>query len=481
MSAGVYSGAMAARPGIEIGSRRLIALVGEVDGGPYYRALAERVRLLVVDGRVPVGSRLPSERELALALGRSRSTVVAAYQVLREGGYLHSRQGSGSIVALPAQPIAARPVDLAHAVPPPIEGLAGYVARALADPRRIVDAPCFDLVGDEGLRAAIAARYAELGLPTSPDQVLVTNGAQHAIGLVVRALLRPGDRVLTECPSYPHAAEAVRAAGGRIVTTPVGRDGWDLEHLVGMLDRYRPALAYLMPDFQNPTGASMPAADRAAVAGAAARAGTTLIVDETTADLDIDRGWREPPFAHLAQRSGADVVTIGSLSKSLWGGLRLGWVRAGRAHLDAVVRRRPAVDMGTARLDQLVAAELVPDLATLLPLRAAQLRRHRDHLLEAVRAALPEWECPAPDGGLSLWVALGHPVATSLAVLSRTRGLELSAGPQFSLDGSLERYLRLPYTAPLDELSRGVAVLREAWETLDRTGVRPAPAWGSVV
>lgn len=448
-----------------------------------YRALADQIRLLIIDGRVPVGARLPSERDLAMALGRSRSTVVAAYLHLRDAGYLTSRQGSGSIAALPAGRGPTRPVDLAHAVPPPIPGLGDYIRRAVADPARVLSTPGFDLVGDELLRSRVAHRYTSRSVPTEASHLVITLGAQHALAWIARTLLRPGDRVVMDSPCYPHAYEAFHAAGGRIVATPVTWQGWDIEHLLGLLHRFRPALAYVMPDFQNPTGASMPQREREALVAAAARGGTTLVVDETTADLDISRGWSLPPLAALAAAHEVDIVTVGSLSKSMWGGLRLGWVRAEPAVIQRLVRRRPTFDLGTSRLDQLVAAELVPDLDRLLTARARQLQQGRDHLAGMLRGAFPDWQVPEVDGGLSLWVRLEHPVASSLAVRAHARGLVLSAGPRFSIAGSHERFVRLPFTESLEELSRAVAILRTAWSDVDVDvrNAQPIPDCGTVV
>lgn len=468
--------------GAVLSARKLRSMLGETEpGGSVYRALAEQIRLLVIDGRIPVGTRLPSERDLAATLGRSRSTVVASYGLLRETGYLRSRQGSGSVTALPSTPLGARPIDFAHAVPAPVPGLVDYLRRGTADLDRVLAAPGFDMAGSEVLRERLAQMYSDQGLATGPAELLVTVGAQHAIGAVARAVLRRGDRVLMDSPCYPHAYEAFHAAGARVVTTPVTRDGWDVDHVVELLHRTRPAAAYLMPDFQNPTGASLPAQARSAVVEAAARVGTTLVVDETTADLGIDRPRLLPPFAHLAARHHADVITVGSLSKSIWSGLRLGWVRASRSTIERLQQQRPAFDLGTPVLEQQVAAEIVPDLPTLLPLRAALLRASRDRLVAQLRAALPEWDVPSPEGGLSLWVRFDLPVASSLAVLTQTQGMSVSAGPRFTLDGSHERFLRLPFTEADTELTRGVGILQDAWATLERSGHRFAAGLGTVV
>lgn len=455
-------------------ARALLALVGELDAAAVaYEALAARVRLLIADGRVPVGTRLPSERELAAHLGRSRTTVVAAYQSLRDSGHLVSRQGSGSRAALPRPSTAGgerREVDFARAVPPPVDGLEQLIAAASARMVDALDGPGFDLLGNPALRQAIADRYTARGLPTTPDQVLVTMGGQHAISLTAHTMLHRSDVVLIESPTYPHAYEALRRAGARLVTTPVTTAGWDAEHVAGTIEQLRPAAAYLIPDFHNPTGASMAPDERARIAEAARTTGTLLIVDETTADLAIDRSWDDGPFARHARGvspvSGTGVITIGSLSKSIWGGLRLGWIRADASIVRRLVQARPAGDLGTPQMEQLLGERIVRAMPELLPHRRRLLREHRAAMHEALTRHLPEWEVPWPDGGLSMWVQLDRAGSSALTSVSEARGLALVAGPKFSVDGGLERFLRLPFTSPVDDLDLGVRLLTESWARL---------------
>lgn len=465
-----------------LGARRLVVLLGEWEGGgSVYRELADRIRLLVLDGRLPLGIRLPSERDLASALARSRSTVVAAYDLLRADGFAESRQGSGTTVCLPRRPVAAEVIDFAHAVPPPIEGLGDLMRHALGHVDRAVAGPGFDMYGDEILRARIADRYAQQGVPTDVGQVLVTIGGQHAIGLMARLMVRAGDRVLAESPAYPHAYEAFEDVGGQVISTPVGRDGWDGDHLLAELERSRPVLAYLMPDFQNPTGASMPPELRREVARSASRSGTCLVIDETTADLDIDRPWHDGPFARYAADTGAAIVSVGSLSKSMWGGMRIGWIRAETEIIDRIARIRPSFDLGTPRLEQLVACELLPQMPELLRLRREQLRLRRDHLKSELDQHLPTWDAPVPSGGLSFWIGLDEPVSSSLSLMCQDRGMALSAGPRFTVDGSQERFVRLPFTLAPSELTAGVNQLAQVWAALAGTGVRGARTFQSVV
>ncbi|WIB11886.1 aminotransferase class I/II-fold pyridoxal phosphate-dependent enzyme [Curtobacterium sp. MCPF17_052] len=203
-----------------------------------YEALADAVRVLVIDGRIPHGARLPAERGLAAALGVSRTTVANAYARLREDGYLTSLRGSGSIIRLPlegrpdpehlAGTVPADLLDLRKAALRSAPGVADAVERAMRHLPAALAGIGYDTVGDAGLRAAIADRYTARGLPTTASEVIVTIGAQHAIALLARVLVRRGDPVLVESPTYPHAHEVLREAGGRLVSVPVDvRGGWD--------------------------------------------------------------------------------------------------------------------------------------------------------------------------------------------------------------------------------------------------------------
>jgi DNA-binding transcriptional MocR family regulator len=449
-----------------LSAHALRGLLGEWENGRgAYSALADRLRVLIIDGRIPDHTRLPSERELAEVLGRSRTTIVSAYRALRDSGHLTSVRGSGSVATLPPSYAPPGLVDFARAVPPAVSGLDAIIAQVMATPAAL-DRSGYDLVGDPELRHRIAARYSARGLPTTADQVMVTIGAQHAIALVARTLIRRTDHALVETPTYPHAYEALLDAGARLVTTPVTSEGWDVDHLGDVLNRSRPALAYLIPDFHNPTGASMPPGERDRLIAHARRAGTILVIDETTADLNIDRPWDDGPFAARVTGGHPPTVTIGSLSKSIWGGLRIGWIRASTDLINRFAAARPAGDLGTPQLEQLIAAESIRLLPELLPRRAALLREHRDLLTSRLRALLPEWDVPAVSGGLSLWAGLGSPISSTLALAGQARGLVINAGSTFSSDGTHERFVRIPFTAPLDDLDRGAQILADTWHAL---------------
>ncbi|HSJ61981.1 MAG TPA: PLP-dependent aminotransferase family protein, partial [Jiangellaceae bacterium] len=294
--------------------------------GPGYARLAAALRLLVLDGRLSLATRLPGERELATALGVSRTTITAAYDSLREAGYAASRRGSGTWTTLPDTrsgasgsapwtpfaPDGAELLDLAHASPEaPAQALrAAYDAALDQLPRHLAGAG-YNLLGLPELRDAVAERFTARGLPTSPGQVLITDGAQHGFSLVLALSASPGDRVLVEHPTYPNALDAIRRANARIVPVGMAMDGWDLDALSAALRQTSPRLAYLTPDFNNPTGVLASAEERQRAAELLRRHRTLTVIDETLVELALD-GELPPAFASYAD--GELTITVGSVS-----------------------------------------------------------------------------------------------------------------------------------------------------------------------
>jgi DNA-binding transcriptional MocR family regulator len=440
---------------------------------PAYEALADGVRLLCLDNRVAARTALPAERELAAALAVSRTTVAAAYRSLRESGHIESVRGSGS-VTLPlgrsgpgTRVDASGPLDLQQATPPAWPGLSGVFAEVAAGAASLLARTGYDGIGLESLRARIAERYSRRGLATDVDQILVTSGAQSAIHLLASVLIARADRVLLETPTYPHAADAFRRAGARLVGVPVTTDdGWDLDRAEQAFARTLPVLAYLMPEFQNPTGRTMSATETSAITRAAERAGTVLVIDDTTSDLNIDRTGASPVFP-----DDESIIRIGSLGKTVWGGLRIGWVRSSAQVIRRLVAARPVYDLGTAEFEQAVAERLIPRLDEIAQQRSALLREGRDAVSSAIARTLPAWRVPRVAGGVALWVELDAPLSGSLVMAARARGLYLSAGSRFAVEGGHERHLRVPFTSAGVNLVRAVDVLAEAWPEV-RAGAR---------
>ncbi|MET7878150.1 PLP-dependent aminotransferase family protein [Micromonospora profundi] len=448
---------------------------------PDYAALAGAVRGLLADARLPLGVRLPAERELAEALRISRTTVTAAYRELRETGHLASRRGAGSWTMLPANHRVAStglwtPVDdremidlgvAALAAPPQLLGAA---RAATEDLPRYLGGAGYHPTGIIELREAVADGYTARGLPTSADQIMVTSGTQHALDLVLRLALPPGGSVLVESPTYPNALAALSGRRARITTHGLSLDagGWEADLLLGSLRQTRPKLAYLIPEFQNPTGHLMPSALREQVVSAAHAVGTDLIVDESFVDLPLDGTELPPPMAAFDRHS--RVVSIGGMSKPYWGGLRIGWVRASAPQVQRLAAVRVGVDMSSPVLDQLVAVHLLADAAAIVADRRVQLAAQRDALLGALAHRLPDWRVNVPRGGVTLWAELDGPVSSALARAAEEVGVRLAPGPRFGLDGTLERFLRLPFTLPAADLVEAVGRIAAVRYDLDRAG-----------
>ncbi|HEY2298455.1 MAG TPA: PLP-dependent aminotransferase family protein [Jatrophihabitans sp.] len=463
-----------------IGGRALAALLPDLRAqrGPVYAALREAITALVLDGRIATETRLPSERELAAALQISRATVTAAYDALRAGGYLTSRTGSGSYITVPA---GSRPgPSLARWRPgPDTEDLIDLSCAALAAPPGVLQNALpaaaaalpryaategYEPAGLPVLRAAIADRFTARGVPTGPEHVLVSNGAMHAFDLLLQLLIGPGDRVLTELPTYPGAIDGIRRIGARTVSAPMAAGGgWDVANLRSTLRQTAPRLAYLIPDFHNPTGALVDEDARRDVLRAARQTGTTVVVDESFVELGFSDSVRS------AAAIDPSVIVVGSLSKPVWGGLRIGWIRASTELIQRLAALRASIDMGGAVLDQLVAAEIVPQLTALMPERIALLRDRRDVLAAALQRELPEWRFALPQGGISLWAELDAPLSTSLTMLAAPAGVIVVPGSRFGVDGTLERFLRVPFSLPAEQLELAVDRLAVVWRGLDRT------------
>lgn len=477
-------------PSPALSAARLADLLGPLDRvGPAYREIADRIRLLAVDGRVPDGSRLPSERELAVELGVSRTTTTRVYAELRESGIVSSRQGSGSVIRVPlgassASSLIVTPDDpdtiaLTYSAPAGPPGLTRAFENALTKLPGLLSTTGYLPDGLPVLREILAQRYTDGGLPTDPGQVIITSGAMGAISLLARSLISVGERVVVEGTSYPHAHESFAAAGGRLSALPVDRSPWNPEALAAVLAGSRHRAAYLIPDFHNPTAAVMTDAERIAWARELRRHDVVPIVDESLREMNLDGIELPPVFATHDPRA----LLIGSSSKSFWGGLRVGWIRAPPDAVMPLVQARMMDDLGTSAFDQLVLSELLTDGGQTAAAGRARLRAARDHLLGELARELPDVQAPCPPGGLNLWVTLPGRMSSRLTSAAARHGLLLTPGPRFCPRSGTagEQHLRLPYTQTHEVLTEAVARLRLAYdEVTGVTASRDTPARPSV-
>jgi DNA-binding transcriptional MocR family regulator len=452
---------------VPISAATVVRAVGQWRGdGPTHRSLTDSLRRAILDGRLTIGARLPGERELAAAFGVSRTTVSRAIAELGDAGYVDGRERTAKRVTLPGRhapdpsigrlgwPVDDGRIDLAIAAPIGLSAAVhGAMTEALAALPRHLLGPGYHHHGVPELLDAVAHDATAHGARTDPSEVMVTSGALHAIALVLRAFAKPGDRVIVEQPTYPHAIDAVTRASLRPVPLPIA-DAWDLDLLERLIVRHRAPVAYLMPAFQNPTGRLMPQEQCRRLAAIAASTGCTIMVDETNARLALDGP--APPLTAVSGRAGrGSLIALGSASKVLWGGLRVGWIRAPRSVIAALGTARVSLDLGTSVIDQLAVAVLLRH-GDVTAERIASLRSQRDHLARAVRNQLPTWTFDMPRGGVWLWAHLGGASSEQLVRSAAEVGVRLAAGSQFGVDGSLDGFLRLPFTQPVDVLDRAV-------------------------
>ncbi|MGW4745376.1 aminotransferase-like domain-containing protein [Streptomyces sp. NPDC004290] len=311
------------------------------------------------------------------------------------------------ILALTARPEV---ISFAGGLPAPelfdIDGIRAAYDRVLAEnPQHALQYSTTE--GDPELRTAVAARLSARGLPTDADDLLVTTGSQQALTLLTTALVEPGSVVLVEDPCYLAALQTFGFAGARVVPVPTDDQGLVPEALEEIAVREKATLLYIVPTFQNPTGRTLPAERRHAVAEAAARHGFWIIEDDPYGELRYD-GERVPAIA--ADPAAADrTVLLGSFSKVMAPGLRLGYLRAPAGLRRACVIAKQAADLHTSTIDQAAAARYLRDSdldAHVAVMRSAYQER-RDAMLEGLPAALPEgsrWN--RPEGGMFIWATL---------------------------------------------------------------------------
>ena len=465
---------------------------------PLFRQISQGIRHGIAAGELAGGFQLPPERLLARALGVNRSTVLSAYRELKDDGLVEGHVGRGTRV-LPRD-TASSPQPLSPWQPAPGPHLA-----AISDPliRDLLDSdhrdaisfalgvPAPDLVpmdlitqvlarlpvevgpeltfhspteGLPALREAMARYLENRGIPCVPREILVTAGSQLGLDLVARVFLSPDDAVVVEEPTYLGALQVFRRAGVRFVTVPVDGDGMRVDLLESLLTRVRPRLIYTQPTFQNPTGAVMSLPRRRRLMELA-RLHQLPILEE---DVYGDMRYEGTPLPTLrALDTGGQVLYVGSFSKTLCPGLRVGWLNGPASAIRQLAVARQTVDMHTATMNQWVVQRFLSE--GLLDRHVERIRPdyalRRDTLLDALEPlARYGLTWTRPEGGYYVWCRLPDDVSLPrLAAEAAREGVAFLPGTVCSADGSTNHHLRLNFTAlPPERLREGVARLSRA-------------------
>ncbi|HEX2569609.1 MAG TPA: PLP-dependent aminotransferase family protein [Polyangia bacterium] len=461
------------------------------------RALTDDIRR----GRLHPGDPLPGSRRLAETLAVHRNTVLAAYRELQAEGWITTRPAGGTYVSteLPdpaprrfARRAAARsemPARPGYDLGPAIEAhewvgaerAPGVLVLAGGGPdTRLVPASLLarayrralraqgrgvlgygDPRGHERLRVALAAMLSALrGLAATPDTVMVTRGSQMALDMVARALVRPGDVIAVEALGYRPAWGALRQAGARLIPVPVDEGGLRVDHLAALAEREPLRAVYLTPHHQYPTTVVLAPGRRLALLELA-RVRRLAIVED---DYDNEFHYDGRPVLPLASADPAGtVIYIGTLSKLLAPGLRLGFVVAPGPLIERLAALRLLADRQGDHAVEAAVAELIEDGELGRHARRAHraYRARRDALAEALRHELGDvLEFQVPAGGMALWVRVDEAVdVDAWAEAGRTARVVFGPGRRFAFDGRARPFARLGFAA-LEESELREAVRR---------------------
>jgi DNA-binding transcriptional MocR family regulator len=471
---------------------RLATLLGSwaAGPGPLYERLARGIEGAMDRGDLAPGTMLPTERDLARRLAVSRTTVVTAYGQLKDAGRLESRQGRGTWVAgVPeAAPPAERPfsaelygsilgtqpgiIELTAACPPPPAVVGRVLAEATgADIVRDMGGTGYLPAGLPALRERVAEHMSIAGLPTRPDEILVTTGAQQAIGLAAMLLGGAGQSVLVEEATYPGALDITRGLGMRPVGVALDDEGVVPEALEDLLERVRPGFVYLVPAFQNPTGSVLTAARSRRVAELSARYRVPVVEDHALRDLPLDGTPLPAPIA--AHAPDGSSITIASVSKVLWAGLRVGWIRAARPVVERLMRLKIGADMGSPIPSQTLTCAVLPRIGEAIDERRAFLAQGYEALSASLAEHLPDWTWDEPRGGCTLWVRMPGGDARALGQVAQRCGVNVVPGQVLSAEGRHADRLRLPFVHDPGVIAEAVRRLSVAWEIYSGAGSRP--------
>lgn len=476
---------------------------------PLYQQIKKHFREGILSGSLAPDTRLPASRKLAQDLGVNRITVETAYSELEADGLIYSRVGSGTYVLSP-QTINPRPKDILEKTWPlwqhnvQIDNKTGnleneYLLKNDQNPdlikfsggssapqifptddfRKVIQRvmrrdgmAALDYGESRGyapLRTTIAHVLASQGLQARPENILITAGSQQALSLVSRILLKPGDTILVENPTYGGALDLFRTLDFHIVGIPMDVQGMQVENLEKLLQLHHPKLIYTIPNFHNPTGTCLISSRRRELLLLADRYNVPILEDDFVGDLRYD-GRTQPSLKALDP--GGRVIYASTFSKMLMPGLRVGFLLIEGPVYESLVKFKHVNDLGTSSLIQraLEAYVTVGRYQTHLRRSCQIFRKRRDEMVKAIKKYLPDdMEFEVPQGGLFIWLKLSDGLSSDdLLLLALKEGVDFVPGIRFFPDSSQGKsWMRLNFVVqPPDEIEEGIRRLGHAIEAL---------------
>jgi DNA-binding transcriptional MocR family regulator len=471
---------------------------------PIYRQVFQQLKDSISTGKLAKGTRLPATRELAGLLGLNRTTISAAYELLESEGLIAGQVGRGSFVtgfsagenhpldwgsllvpgaAAPSPQPSKESISFASSRPSellfPIDEFRRSCEEVLAGSEIGSILQLGSPGGYQPLRQYLIAEARAAGVMVPGDDLIITSGVQQALDLLQRALVRPGDCVAVEDPVYPGVKNVFQCAGAQVVGVRMSPDGIDLEDLEHALDRHRPKLLIVTPNFQNPTGVTIPLPSRRALLQMVRAAGVALIENDTYGDLR----YQGQPLPDVKSEG---TILLRSFSKIAFPGLRVGWAIGPQAVIARMIEAKQLSDLHSDQLSQAVVLRFAE--SGRLDAHRRQVLKSGEEKLKAVLSACEQF-LPArstftrPQGGMNLWVRLPEPLDSGELLLRAQREkVTYLPARYFTVSRPDPGGLRLSFAGLTpEEIRAGVSILGEIFSAeLDRTlaarASEPAPA-----
>ncbi len=473
------------------------------DPAPLYRQIFHQIRELILSGQLPPAHRLPPERRLAEALGVTRSTVINAYEELKSQGLVDARVGHGTVVLHAKNPppvdgepvrsiawnhyfrdeglrppdplvrnlleMATRPdvISLAIGLPSPrhlpVALIRDLMSRTLdeAGPQALLQTPTEGLLS---LRDALSRWLTTRGIGCTAEDLIILSGSQQGLHLAARIFVNPGDTIIVEAPTYFGAKEAFRRAGARLISVEIDNDGMQVDMLAALLQHHRPKLIYTLPTFQNPSGAVLSLERRRRLLQLAASYGIPVLEDDTYTELRYD-GAALPPLK--AMDTAGIVLSLGTFSKILFPGLRLGWLVAPREVLQQFALAKQTEDLHANTPAQFVLERMIRqgDMQKHLEAVRAVYREQRDVMEEMLSAHCIEgmhWR--KPEGGFYFWVTLPAGVDRArLNAAAADQAVNFLPGDPCFVEEPMTFSVRLDFSYPsADQIREGITRFMKA-------------------
>lgn len=441
-----------------------------------YQTVASDLKRQIQNGTYMPGSKLPAIREMSKRGNYSVATIIAAYRLLEDEGYIHAKAKSGYFVKHRKESGPIKPLDLKAVLKPQkvsVQHIASALSKAAADPRIIklgAAVPAHQYLpvraveralqkvgkyrnrlfnyevyaGAPELRYQLARRMADTGYIASPDEIIVTNGCQEALCLALRVTTKPGDIVAVESPTYFGLLQLIESLGLRTIEIPTDqKEGISLTYLSEAVRSFDVKACVIIPNFNNPVGSLLSDDNKAQLSKILSEKGVTIIEDDTYGDLYFGEN---RPRSIMSFDSSADVIYCGSFSKTISPDLRIGWI-VSKLSNEKLEHLKFMTNVSVSSINQLVVSDVIQSGKYDRHLRKVRVEYEHaiQKMAEFIYRYFPErTQISQPKGGFVLWVELPENVnSAELARLALDQGISITPGHIFSSSNKYHNCIRL--------------------------------------